>query len=92
MSESAIEVQIPTERHPTRSAMYRDSHSRSVAKAISWRILGTFATSILVYAFTRQWALSLTVGGVEFVSKIGLFWLHERLWDRVPHGKTGGDG
>ena len=69
--------------------MYRDSHTRSVAKAISWRFFGTIATAILVYIFTRNWSLSLTIGGVEFVAKIGLFWLHERVWDRVPLGRIG---
>jgi adenylylsulfate kinase len=71
--------------------MYQDSHTRSVAKAISWRVLGTIATSLLVFAFTRKWSISLAVGGVEFVSKIGLYWLHERVWDRVPHGKRGNE-
>ena len=65
----------------------RDTHSRSVAKAVSWRIMGTLATSIIVFAFTRRWALSLFVGVIEFVSKIGLFWLHERMWDRITFGK-----
>ena len=72
--------------------MYSESHSRSVAKAISWRIMGTTATAILVYIFTRKWSVSLAVGGVEFLTKVGLFWLHERVWDRVPHGKQGGPG
>ncbi len=67
--------------------MFRESHARSVAKAISWRVLGTTATSILVYVFTRRLVLSLAVGGLEFVSKIGLFWLHERAWDRLRFGK-----
>ena len=71
--------------------MYRETHSRSVAKAFSWRVLGTIATAGLVFLFTRKWSLSLTVGGVEFISKIGLYWLHERIWDRVPHGKRGAD-
>ena len=66
---------------------FRDSHSRSVAKAVSWRVLGTFATSAIVFAFTRKWALSLFVGGLEFVSKIGLFWMHERVWDRLHYGR-----
>jgi adenylylsulfate kinase len=69
--------------------MYQDSHTRSVAKAFSWRILGTIATATLVYIFTRRWSLSLAIGGVEFVTKIGLFWLHERLWNRVQLGKKG---
>jgi adenylylsulfate kinase len=67
--------------------MFRETHARSVAKAISWRVMGTFATSALVFIFTRRLVLSLAVGGLEFVSKIGLFWLHERLWDRLRYGK-----
>jgi adenylylsulfate kinase len=72
--------------------MYQDTHTRSIAKALSWRVLGTIATSLLVFLFTRKLALSLTVGGVEFVSKIGLFWLHERIWDRVQLGKRKAGG
>lgn len=67
--------------------MFRETHSRSVLKAVSWRIFGTIVTSALVYAFTRRLVLSLAVGAVEFFSKIGLFWLHERLWDRWSWGK-----
>lgn len=66
---------------------YSDTHARSVVKAISWRILGTLATSTLVFLFTRKWALSLFVGALEFVSKIGLFWAHERVWDRLKFGR-----
>ncbi len=65
----------------------RDTHARSVAKAVSWRILGTLATSAIVFLFTRKWALSLFVGALEFVSKIGLFWMHERVWDRLAYGR-----
>jgi adenylylsulfate kinase len=68
--------------------MFRESHSRSVAKALSWRVMGTVATTLLVFVFTGRWGISFAVGGVEFVSKIGLFWLHERIWDRIPHGKS----
>lgn len=67
--------------------MYRETHARSVMKAVSWRIMGTLATTLVVFVFTRRFALSLAVGGLEFVSKIGLFWLHERAWDRMRYGK-----
>lgn len=70
------------------SPVVRDTHSRSVFKAVSWRVLGTVATSIIVFAFTQRWAVSLFVGAMEFVSKIGLFWLHERVWDRVTFGRS----
>jgi adenylylsulfate kinase len=67
--------------------MFRETHTRSVAKAVSWRILGTIATTLLVFVFTRRVVLSLAVGTLEFVSKIGLFWFHERMWDRIRYGK-----
>lgn len=67
--------------------MFRETHARSIAKALSWRIMGTVATALLVYIFTRKLVLSLAVGGLEFVSKIGLFWLHERAWDRFRFGR-----
>lgn len=67
--------------------MYRDSHARSVMKAVTWRVLGTITTSALVFIFTRRLVLSLTVGALEFASKIGLFWVHERAWDRIRLGR-----
>lgn len=67
--------------------MFYETHTRSVVKAVSWRFMGTLATAALVFIFTRKFALSLAVGGLEFVSKIGLFWLHERAWDRIRLGK-----
>jgi adenylylsulfate kinase len=66
----------------------RETHTRSVVKAVSWRILGTIATSIIVFLFTHRWAISLFVGAMEFVSKIGLFWLHERVWERLSFGRA----
>lgn len=71
----------------TAHGMYRESHIRSAAKAVSWRVLGTIATSAIVFIFTGRWSLALVVGGFEFVSKIGLFWVHERIWDRIRLGK-----
>ena len=67
--------------------MYTESHTRSIVKAVTWRVLGTVTTSALVFLLTRRLVLSLAVGGFEFVSKIGLFWLHERAWDRIRIGR-----
>lgn len=68
--------------------MFRETHARSVMKALSWRVSGTLATTLLVFVFTRRFALSLAVGALEFVSKIGLFWAHERVWDRMRYGRV----
>ena len=67
--------------------MFRETHARSVLKAISWRVLGTLATTALVFVFTRRLSVSLAVGFLEFLSKIGIFWIHERVWDRLRFGR-----
>lgn len=65
----------------------RETHGRSVAKALSWRLLGTIATAAIVWVFTRELTLSLSIGALDFALKIGLFWFHERAWDRVHFGR-----
>ncbi|MGH7629598.1 MAG: adenylyl-sulfate kinase, partial [Gemmatimonadales bacterium] len=67
--------------------MFREGHIRSIAKALSWRIMGSVATALVIFIVTRRLVLSLAVGAIEFISKIGLFWLHERLWDRLRFGR-----
>lgn len=79
-------VQAPQAQECAASTAIVETHTRSVAKAISWRLWGTVATAGLVYLFTGRFVLSLAVGGLEFLGKIGLFWLHERLWTRISIG------
>jgi len=68
--------------------MIRETHARSVAKAVSWRVLATLTTTGLVYAVTRELTVSMAVGGMEAISKLGLYWIHERLWDRLHFGRV----
>lgn len=64
----------------------KESHLRSMIKAISWRIFGTLATMTIAYLFTRQLDVTIYIGLFEFVSKIGLFYFHERIWNAVSFG------
>jgi uncharacterized membrane protein len=77
---------------PTANRDVRHANARALAKAISWRLFGTAGTSAIVLFFTRRWDLALSVGGVEGVAKIGLFFIHERLWDRIAFGRRRGPG
>ena len=65
-----------------------ETHVRSVVKAISWRIMATLVTGSLTYAFTGNLLIALGVGSTEAVSKIFLYWAHERLWDRIRWGRV----
>ncbi len=65
-----------------------DKHRRSIAKAVSWRIIGTFITAFLIFAFTRKWGLSLGIGILDFTIKVFTYYLHERAWLVVRWGKS----
>jgi len=56
------------------------SYKRHILKTISWRIIGTVDTIILSWIITGSWKLGLSIGGVEVITKMVLYFLHERLW------------
>lgn len=63
-----------------------DQRKRTIAKTISYRVVAAVATIVIVYAFTSEVALSLGVGAVEVVTKMVLYYGHERAWSRVGWG------
>ena len=56
------------------------SYKRHIAKTISWRVIGTLDTIVLSGIITESWELGLTIGGIEVVTKMVLYFLHERVW------------
>ena len=56
------------------------SYKRHILKTISWRILGTMDTILLSWFITGSWKLGLSIGGVEVITKMVLYFLHERAW------------
>ena len=60
-----------------------DSNLKSLAKTISWRLVGTIDTIIVSYFITGETAMALSIGSVEVVSKMILYYLHERVWSGV---------
>lgn len=67
--------------------LYQETHIRSLLKAFSWRVTGTLATTLIVFVLTRRLEFALVAGGADFLSKIALYFLHERLWDQVGAGR-----
>ena len=66
-----------------------DSRSRSMAKAVTYRLAGSATTGIIVFIFGgHNIALSAGAGGVDMVLKIGLYFLHERMWNRIDFGRV----
>lgn len=68
--------------------MKTDKHYRSLIKAISWRITGSVDTLVVSYLITGKWKWALTISAVEMFTKIGLYYLHERIWENLSFGRV----
>ena len=67
--------------------MYKDTNKRSIVKGISWRVVATSTTIIIVYLFFGRLDLAIAAGLLESVLKIGLYWAHERTWFKIRWGR-----
>jgi uncharacterized membrane protein len=63
-----------------------EGHSRSFAKAVSWRAVGTIDTFIISFFVTGKVSLAGTIAAVEVVTKIMIYYLHERVWAAISWG------
>jgi uncharacterized membrane protein len=60
---------------------------RSILKAVSWRITGSIDTFIISLIITGKPFIALSISGIEVFTKITLFYLHERVWNKVKFGR-----
>jgi len=62
------------------------SKKRHLAKTFTWRIIGTIDTTLLAWIIAGDPMIGLKVGGIEVVTKMVLYYLHERLWYKFDFG------
>ena len=63
-------------------------HTRKILKTITWRIIATSTTMVLVFIFTGEWVLAVEVGILEVISKMLFYYGHEYVWDKISYGKS----
>ena len=64
-----------------------ESKKRSVLKAISWRLVATISTGVIVYLVTKEAILGLgIICGTEVVVKFIRYFTHERIWAKIGWG------
>jgi uncharacterized membrane protein len=64
-----------------------ETHFRSVLKAISWRTLGTLDTFAISWFMTGKMAIAGSIAGLEIVTKVVRYYLHERIWAAISWGR-----
>lgn len=66
--------------------MHHVTRTRSILKALSWRVLGALDTFLLSYILTGHAAVAGAIVSVEFFTKTVLYYAHERGWDLLEWG------
>ncbi len=64
----------------------QEAHSRSLSKAISWRILGSVDTFLLSWLFTGSPKAAGAIATTEVLTKMVLYYFHERAWSSIGWG------
>ena len=64
----------------------KDGHARAVAKGVSWRVIGTLDTFLWSLLITKQAFSAGSIASLETVTKIALYYGHERAWRLIPWG------
>jgi adenylylsulfate kinase len=72
---------------PVREGIFREYLGRSMVKAVSYRVIVVVADFAAVYLFTGRVEIALGFVVVSNIYTTGLYFLHERFWDRVAWGR-----
>ena len=77
----------------TRGDRKRETNRRSGVKTATWRIIASLDTFALAWLYTGNVATAVSIGGLEIVTKLVLYFVHERAWSRILWGiaKTPGN-
>lgn len=60
-----------------------ESHTRSLLKGVTWRILATMTTVVIAWFVTGEVAQAFKIGFVEFFAKLAIYYFHERAWAKI---------
>jgi len=64
-----------------------DTTNRSVVKTISWRLTGSGATFLISYLVAGDFAMASTIAIVQLISNTLLYFVHERVWNKIDWGR-----
>ena len=63
--------------------MSADTKKRTMAKTITWRITASLTTFLIAWILTGDILVGASIGSVEAIAKIFLYYFHERIWTNI---------
>jgi len=65
-----------------------ETNLRSWTKSLVWRLLGFVILGAITYIYTGEWAESLAISSAFNLIRFFLYYIHERIWNRITWGKN----
>ena len=68
--------------------MTADLRKRTIVKTLTWRITASLTTFIIAWVLTGDFLIGVSIGSVEAIAKIFLYYFHERIWNNISWAKS----
>jgi len=62
------------------------TRKRHIAKTVTWRIIGTIDTMLLGWIISGDPMIGISIGSLELITKMILYYFHERMWYKTKFG------
>lgn len=68
--------------------MIHEHHTRTLIKTLTWRFVASLDTFAIAWYITGDPLAGATIAGIEVLTKIALYYVHERGWSHIDWGLT----
>ena len=63
--------------------MTKDLQKRTIVKTLTWRVTASLTTFIIAWILTGDFLIGVSIGSIEAITKIFLYYFHERIWNNI---------
>jgi len=68
--------------------MSADLKKRTLVKTITWRVTASLTTFLIAWILTGDLLIGISIGSIEAIAKIFLYYYHERIWNNINWAKN----
>ena len=65
-----------------------DLKKRTIVKTLTWRVTASLTTFIIAWVLTGDLLIGVSIGSIEAITKIFLYYFHERIWNNISWAKN----
>ena len=63
--------------------MSAELKKRTLVKTMTWRVIASLTTFLIAWILTGDLLIGVSIGSIEAIAKIFLYYYHERIWNNI---------